>query len=148
MQRLSSLRTLNFTTHSARHDSLCGTGSGAVDVTRPEPDTVVLHESGQWRSALLAPTGATSFRNVQQFQFDYMTDRVTVAHLRNGPASPVFLFDLRQIADDVWRETIAHQCGDDTYRCQLSVLPSALLIHWRITGAAKDETLRYTYSHH
>lgn len=140
-EQLACVETLSFVAESALATGWHGEGRGDVGVTMPAEDALLFYESGTWR-----PDGGVdlSFRNV--FRWTKLGDAIRLEHLRFGPDAPVYLFDLMQHEDGIWRSADPHRCKADRYTASLTMQDGAMDLVWRIDGPKKQERIAYRYS--
>jgi len=137
---LRNVTVLSFEAKSSASTGWDGVGSGTVAVSHPTSDVLVFTESGYWQ-----PSGRRDIRFSNVFRWTLLTESLRLEHLRFGPEQPVFLFDLAQGADGVWREISPHACGEDCYSGSLSIQEREIVVHWTIKGPRKNESIRYRY---
>ena len=131
---------LHFRAKSFSATNWNGVATGVVQVSTPQADILLFHESGYFRQN---DGQETRFSNV--FRWTKIGDRLRLEHLRFGEKCPVFLFDMTQETDGVWREVLPHPCRKDCYRATLPAENKIVFMRWRVEGEARDEIIDYTY---
>ena len=138
---LRGARALTFTAHSEAGTGWDGAGTGSVAVSEPAPGVVVFEEAGRWQ-----PSGRRSMAFFNVFRWSRLGEAIRLEHLRFGPASPVFLFDLAPGPDGTWREVSPHECRADCYSATMRADGDQLVVRWSVRGPRKRETIEYVYS--
>jgi Family of unknown function (DUF6314) len=138
--RLHTISQLTFYARSAEATRWQGKGDGEVVVIKENPAILIFKERGTWQSeggALM------SFSNV--FRWTLLERIISLEHLRQGPAYPVFLFNLAP-SDNSLRSAQCHLCKEDTYSAQMHFANPGFYLHWHVLGPKKNEKIDYTYS--
>jgi hypothetical protein len=143
-ERLRRVRQLSFQARSlaATATGWNGRGSGTAEVETVHVDCLLFREQGTW-----LPEGGRRLRfsNVYRWTIDRARQVLRLEHLRFGPASPVFLFDLVPAGDGLLECACPHACGADAYAARLRCDPDAVRLDWTVTGPGKDERISYVY---
>lgn len=142
--RLLGVRWVRFCARSAAavRTGWEGVGRGAVTVeSLAEGGALMFRERGQFESS---PGRTSTFTNVYRWS-RLAGEQLRLEHLRFGPDHPVFLFDLAQRSPTQWASVEPHLCQHDCYSAELTLGEGELLLHWRVRGPAKDESIEYAY---
>ncbi len=128
-------------------------GTGRCDVTSWANPSVaygsetqlVLMEEGTWSSG---PFSGARFRN--RYRWTFEKDGVILEHLRRGDDSPVKLVRLVPTANSGKKaftlvSTEPHQCGEDSYQAEITLLDSEIHVCWLIDGPRKRQRLIARY---
>ena len=115
-------------------------GEGVVKINKPDQQTVIWEEAGQWDSTL----------NNLEFSNSYRwtlvdNNEIRLEHLRYGENQPVQLVDIHYQKDNSWTSIEPHLCGEDSYHLDLNVDENCLTLAWQIKGPKKNQfsTIRY-----
>lgn len=142
--RLGGIRRLGFESRlcSAAKTGWSGSGRGDVRVEPFDAVTLLFHEAGAW-----TPAGGReiTFHNLFRWTRDPDCRLIRLEHLRFGPDSPVYLFDLVPLSERVLASAEPHVCRDDRYSARLELGTDAVRLSWTVTGPKKDEWIAYTY---
>ncbi len=141
--RLTAVTTLAFTSQSFDSGSgWDGTGTGTVKVETTDARSMLFHENGRW-----SPQEGTSLQFTNVFRWTSLPDesRLRLEHLRFGNAHPVYLFELEQTGETVWKSIEPHVCSEDLYSASLSLENESLHLDWTVKGDTKNERISYIY---
>lgn len=141
--RLTAVTMLAFTSQSFNSDSgWNGTGTGYVKVETTDARSMLFHENGLW-----SPQEGTSLQFTNVFRWTSLPDesRLRLEHLRFGNAHPVYLFELEQTGETVWKSIEPHVCSEDLYTASLRLENKTLHLDWTVKGVTKNEHIAYLY---
>lgn len=141
--RLTKLTSLTFTAESEKSNSgWSGVGQGSVCIKMIDDDTLLFHEDGDW-----SQSGGKTMRFTNVFRWTKIVSNgsVRLEHLRFGPDRPVYLFDLKSTAAQLWSACDGHVCRNDVYTATLEVQAKSLDLHWTVSGPTMHESIHYIY---
>jgi uncharacterized protein DUF6314 len=118
-------------------------GEGSIRATWNGVRRLEWEETGAWHQDDGRPT---PYRNRLRWEWDALSPEIRLYHLRRGPEHPIHLADLAPTTDDRFVGAAPHHCAPDLYRAELIVSSDMLELSWRVTGPAKDYSLRTVYS--
>ena len=109
-------------------------GEGVVKICKPDQQTVIWEETGQWDSTVNNLEFSNSYRWNLVNQ-----NAIHLEHLRYGKDHPVHLVNIQCQQDGSWRSIEPHQCGQDSYQLDLKIQEKYLILNWRIQGPKKNQ---------
>lgn len=142
--RLCTIRELEFEaqSRSSTNTGWNGSGRGTVQVENLDHETLLFHEKGSWDAD---GTRELTFNNLFRWTCDPGARLIRLEHLRFGPDSPVYLFDLVPESERVLFSAQPHVCRDDLYSARMVIADEAIVLSWTVTGPRKDERIAYRY---
>lgn len=142
--RLLTVQELTFEARSvaATNTGWNGTGKGVVPVEAVGTGVILFHEKGVWTPEV---GRQTTFSNVFRWTIDPEAHFIRLEHLRFGPDSPVYLFELVPVAEGVLESSEPHVCREDLYAARMEFDQQTVRLRWTITGPKKAEDISYTY---
>lgn len=146
-EKLSAVQHFTFQAHTPLDLAFAWNGQGQGQVilqqeTSPHP-RLIFNERGTWQNEHGIET---IFHNVFRWTLNLEKNCICLEHLRQGPAHPVFLFDLLPSTAEELISPLPHLCGADTYSGKLSLNKEQLQMNWHITGPRKNTAMCYFYS--
>ncbi len=143
-QRLKTISRIEFESQSCHADNRWrASGSGRVIVECQDDRRITFSETGSWT----ADSGLSlDFSNRYRWHRTASDDIIRLQHLRQGETRPVELVEFMPQSDSSWQSRSPHICNEDTYRAEITLRESGLSLKWTISGPAKSEWIRCTYS--
>ena len=141
LTRLREVSQLSFTASSNSASGWNAVGEGVVSIDPSPIDQVIYRETGRW----ISPDGR-GFRFGNVYRWSRIAgDIVRLEHLRMGAVRPVLLFDLTPDGETRWRSVTGHQCKDDCYTAELSLLEDRIRLEWVVEGPERRDVIGYEY---
>lgn len=139
---LGAVQRVLFTAESGAKSRMhwSGEGGGSVHVDARAHDTWLVEQGS------FLPAGSTrqvSFKASWHWELNGQCLRLS--HERYGADAPIFLCDFVACDETHLICDQPHLCGEDSYRCTLTLTGQGLDADWSITGPRKDERLKYHY---
>jgi hypothetical protein len=144
-KRLLTIQHLSFSAKSKSpvKSGWNGVGKGSVELKLLDNSSCIYYERGTWSSQ---EDQQFDFSNVFRWTLDRSAGVITLEHLRFGPQSPVFLFNLVPVAENILESIYPYICNEDTYFGQLTCDEHFLQLSWRTLGPKKNEEINYLYT--